>query len=190
MKTGKWIKNRKHDRYLKELYEKEYGFFFNVANRILSNSSDAEDAISDAFIKISNNIEKIISLPCHKRLPYCVIIVKNSSYDIIRKNGKIQSSDKIIEIADQKLASDNIANDDTAEKVFDGIKKKDLGILLKNLDNAEFQLIRLRYFDDLSFKDIGRGLNISEALARKRHERIIKKLRKLTEDKGIKYEEF
>ena len=41
-----------------QIYQKYKGLMFYVANKILHNEHDAEDAIHQAFIKIAENMKK------------------------------------------------------------------------------------------------------------------------------------
>lgn len=43
-----------------KLYYAYRGLMFHVARQVLNNDQDAEDAVSSAFIKIAENIEKIL----------------------------------------------------------------------------------------------------------------------------------
>lgn len=58
---------------------------YNISFQILHSHSDAEEAVSQTFLKIINHIDKISTLPCPKIAPYCVVIVKNESANILRK---------------------------------------------------------------------------------------------------------
>ena len=62
---------------------------------MIRDKHDAEEALSQTFLKIIDNIEKIVSLPCPQVEPYCVIIVKNESINIIRKRKKIVPTEDV-----------------------------------------------------------------------------------------------
>ncbi|MBQ8804648.1 MAG: sigma-70 family RNA polymerase sigma factor [Tyzzerella sp.] len=47
-----------------KLYNEYKGLMFYVANNILHNEQDAEDAVHHAFVKIAENIEKIEETEC------------------------------------------------------------------------------------------------------------------------------
>ena len=59
---------------------------YYTANNILKDSHLAEDAVHNAFLRIINNLEKIEDINSHKTKGLIVIIVKNVSIDIYRKN--------------------------------------------------------------------------------------------------------
>lgn len=65
-----------------EAYERK---MYVVALSMLKNQHDAEDAVYHSFLKIIDNLEKIIALPCQEKDPYIVTIVKNTARDMLKK---------------------------------------------------------------------------------------------------------
>ena len=66
------------------IYETYYGLMYNIANRVLKNPYDAEDAVHQAFVSIAEHIKKISSLPRSELEPYIAVIVEHKAIDIIR----------------------------------------------------------------------------------------------------------
>lgn len=62
---------------------------YNISFNMLKNKFDAEEALAQTFLKIIENIDRISELPCPQIEPYCVIILKNETMNIIRKREKI-----------------------------------------------------------------------------------------------------
>ena len=50
-----------------QIYMEYRSMMFHIANRILTNEQDAEDAVHEAFLKIAENIEKIGQPSVQKR---------------------------------------------------------------------------------------------------------------------------
>lgn len=48
------------------LYERYYGLLLHIANQILRNHHDAEDATQEAFLAVVKNLEKISEVGCPK----------------------------------------------------------------------------------------------------------------------------
>jgi DNA-directed RNA polymerase specialized sigma subunit, sigma24 homolog len=71
-----------------EIYNTYKKQMYYTANNILKDSHLAEDAVHNAFLRIINNLEKIQDINSHKTKGLIVIIVKNASIDIYRKNKK------------------------------------------------------------------------------------------------------
>ena len=166
------INHLEYKTFLENLYRQQYKYFFRISYGILTNTNEAEDAVSEAFYKISQNIERIFKIPCHERLPYCVRVVKNASYDIIRARRELLLDPDALETT---LPSDADVFLEIAEK----LELEKLTQLLNELSSVEFLLIKQRYMEGKSFKEIGEILGTNEAAARKRHQRILEKLRAL-----------
>jgi sigma-70, region 4 subfamily len=56
-----------------------------ISFNIVKSEETAKDAVSAAFVKIMENIEKISDLPCPQMTAFCVTIVKNTSIDVLRQ---------------------------------------------------------------------------------------------------------
>ncbi len=96
------------------------------------------------------------------------------SYDIIRARKEcLLDTDAL----DATLVSDSDVFLTVAEK----LELEDLTQLLTELSSVEFWLIQQRYMEEKSFREIGEILGIREEAARKRHQRILAKLRGLSE---------
>ena len=67
------------------LYETYRGLMFYVANQILQNAQDAEDAVHDAFLSVAEHIKKFSRLERHKTKAFLVTIVENKAIDLYRK---------------------------------------------------------------------------------------------------------
>ena len=59
-----------------QLYHQYRALMFHVANGILHNDRDAEDAVHNAFVSIAENISKIEDPNCPKTKGYIVTIVE------------------------------------------------------------------------------------------------------------------
>ena len=73
---------------LEQVYLRYRGLMFYVANRILNDASDAEDAVHQSFISIAEHIEKISSPVCTKTQSFVVTIVERKAIDIYRRKSK------------------------------------------------------------------------------------------------------
>lgn len=67
-----------------EIYNHYKDMMHQKAMSILHNTALAEEAVQESFLKITKNISKISSPVCSKTAAFIVIIVRNTSYDILR----------------------------------------------------------------------------------------------------------
>ena len=156
---------------------------YNISFQILHSHSDAEEAVSQTFLKIISHIEKISKLPCPEIAPYCVVIVKNESANILRKRKKIIPMDEVQ--TDKSSSNYSELENEWAQN----ISKKDLLFAIEKLSDEEKYLVHLRYANEMSFKEIAALLGVSEETAKKRGYRILKKLRAFYEegDENVQY---
>lgn len=161
---------------------KEYNVkLFNISLSILHSKQDAEDALAQTFLKIMDHIDQIEKIPCHKRLPFCVIMVRHASIDLYRKNQKVIPIDFIESIED-------IATDTTEETFFKNYDEQTLLKAIRGLSSEDRYLLELRLEANLSYKDIGELMNMNEAAARKRFQRALEKLNQLLLSEGYVHE--
>lgn len=153
-----------------KLYNEYKGLMFYVANNILHNEQDAEDAVHHAFVKIAENIEKIEETVCPKTKGYVVTIVENRAIDLYRKKNRHSSVELNEEITGMSVEYSGS----------NGLTK----CILKLPANYR-EMILLKYYHGYSSKEIARMLGISEANAIKLDQRAKKKLLDFCREEGI-----
>ena len=85
------------------LYEQK---MYVIAYSILNNSWQAEDAVSDAFVKIIKNLHKIKDIKSDQTKKFIIRIIQNTAIDLYRKNQK--ESTVFTVVSDEK--KNNIAD--------------------------------------------------------------------------------
>ncbi|MBR5970942.1 MAG: sigma-70 family RNA polymerase sigma factor [Lachnospiraceae bacterium] len=156
---------------IEKIFREEKSFFFRVARGMLASKEDAEDAVSEALLKIVDNLDKISKLPRNKTRAYCITIVKNCAREKLRRDKRLVFSEEPEQYADE-------AGESTEDRYFKTLKATELQTLLSLLSEEEQRLLFLRYEERRSYKDIGGILQCTEDSARMRGFRIIEKLRK------------
>jgi len=71
-----------------ELHDEYSQLMYRIAYGILRDSSLAEDAVQESFIRILKNFDKVIKKKCPQTQKYFVNIVRSISIDIYRKRKK------------------------------------------------------------------------------------------------------
>jgi len=157
-------------KYKKLMLHKAYG--------ILQDYHLAEDAASEAFIRIYKNIHKIGDPADKQCIAFVVTIVKNVSLTMLNKE-KSHTTEEYDE--DQRddfdLEADTISQM-SADYIYSMLDK--LGEEMKGV-------FLLRYAHELSHKEIGRILGISENNVTVRLHRAKKKLAELLKEGGCQY---
>ena len=67
------------------LYNEYKNLMYYTANRILRNSSDAEDVVHQAFLKVIEILDTISSPRCHKTRALLVTITEHKAIDLYRE---------------------------------------------------------------------------------------------------------
>lgn len=128
---------------------------FRVAMNILHNSALAEEAVQDSFLKISKIISDISDPACSKTASLIVIIVRNTSYDCLRKEkpgSKVQFDEAIETTASLKIP-------DITDVMSGGIG--DVMDIIGSMDKIYSDVLKLKYIYGYSNNEISELLNIS-----------------------------
>lgn len=151
---------------------------------IVKNRDLAEDIFQDTFIKVIKSLYSDKYIESGKFVSWVMRIAHNLIIDFYRKSKKLRT----------------IAEDDTEYSLFNTAKfsditneqvlinqqvNKDLKALIKKLPTEQFEIIKLRYYFDMSFKEISErtGVSINTALGRMRYALI--NLRKLMAEQKV-----
>mgnify|MGYP001294943211 FL=1 len=165
------------------LLERHKGKVFAFIMSKVKNRDLTEDIFQDTFIKVINSLQKGKYNEEGKFLPWMMRISHNLVIDYFRKNSKMKS----IRSTDDFNIFDIINNGNRSQEE-EMIRKRvhaDLNMLIKDLPNDQMEVLKMRYFDDMSFKQISKktGVSINTSLGRMRYALI--NLRKLAEHKNI-----
>ncbi|NYB73216.1 RNA polymerase sigma factor [Sedimentibacter hydroxybenzoicus DSM 7310] len=150
------------------LYEAKY---------ILRDEDMAEDAVHEAFIKIIKNISKISTENRNRLRSLLVLIVKQKSIDMIRKNEK-EETDYVENI--EKIQDENEEiHDEVLDKVLSIHGVRHMMGIIAELEDAYKIPLELKLFHEYSNKEIAEILDLSEGHVRIRifraRQQIIKK---------------
>ncbi|WMI65157.1 sigma-70 family RNA polymerase sigma factor [Aestuariibaculum sp. YM273] len=159
--------------------QKIYSFIFSkVYDRDV-----AEDIFQDTFIKVIRTLKRGAYNEEGKFLPWVMRISHNLVIDYFRKNNRMPKFDNTEEFNIFSVLSDKSLN---AESTI--IKKQvenDVRRLVDELPDDQKQVLLMRIYDDLSFKEISdkTGVSINTALGRMRYALI--NLRKIIDKHNI-----
>lgn len=163
---------KKDVHYFGELYEKYFDPIFRFTFKRLGGNEDlAGDLTQQTFIKAMAHIQKYEDrgLPFSSWL-YRIAQNEVSMYFRSLKNSYTVEIDdrKVIHLAQEAINLEYMPEED---------QEKLIG-LLNEMEQEHLDLIELRFFQELSFKEIAEIYNISEANAKMRVYRILEKLNK------------
>jgi len=151
-----------------------------IANSILHDKHLAEDAVSEAFIKIIDNLDKIEEVNSYRTRGFVVIIVRNISLNILKKQKHIELQDDLTSYSeDEDSFLDTITTMEAYDKIVEAISK-----LNKNYSDILYLKLYMKY----SYDDIAKILGISKENARMRFSRARKALKEQLLKEGYFYE--
>ena len=152
------------------LYEEYRGLMYYIANQILQNDQDSEDAVHNAFVTIAENMKNISEPVCPKTKSYIVTIIESRAIDLYRHKQRHPS-----------VSLDDITVGTQVEYVGkDGVAK-----CIAQLPNRYRHVLVLKHQLGFNNREVAKILKISEANAIKLDQRAKARLRALCQEEGI-----
>lgn len=136
---------------------------YSVAFSILSNESDAADAISESIYRAYKNLDTLNNIYSFK--PWLLRIVRNCAVELVRSNKKLLSIDDF-EI-EESSSENEIVTALTLRKAVDQLKQ------------PYREVVVLFYFEDLSIAQISKITGTSVVTAKQQLSRARKMLREM-----------
>jgi RNA polymerase sigma factor (sigma-70 family) len=157
---------------------------FNYIMLMVKNEQLAEDIFQDTFIKVIHSLKEGKYKDNGRFISWVVRIAHNLVIDYFRKvkqMNMLSNDDCVVDLFNSKKMSDkNVEEVIIQEQIRSDIRK-----LIEELPEDQKQVILLRHFGELSFKEIAdqTGVSINTALGRMRYALI--NLRKLIQKHDI-----
>ena len=156
---------------------------FNFINSKINDRDTSEDIFQDTFIKVIRTLKNGLYNEEGKFLPWIMRIAHNLVIDHFRKSNRIPTIENKEEFDIFQFVSDTAPN---AENILieDQILK-DIQKLIQELPDDQKEVLIMRLYRDMSFKEIAENtkVSINTALGRMRY--AIINLRKLIDDHKI-----
>jgi len=158
---------------------KIYGFIYSK----LSDRDIADDIFQDTFIKVIKTLKSNCYNEEGKFLPWVMRISHNLIIDYYRKNKKMPMFRETEDFSIFSIMSDNVPNIES--QLITSQVESDLRKLIEELPEDQKEVLVMRMYQDLSFKEISEltGVSINTALGRMRY--AIMNLRKVIDKHQI-----
>lgn len=155
----------------KKIYDSTMTLLFKVAFRVVNDQEVAEDLVHDSYIKAN---EKEMVFPTINDATYWLIrVVKNAALNYVKRKGREQKAYQKVLYEDHRVQTSGeteLLRDETIEKA-----KAALAQLPENLR----EVLILREYADMNYKEIGKTLGITEGNVKVRVFRAREQLSKL-----------
>ena len=164
-----------------ELHRKKV---FDYVLMMVKDSDIADDIVQETFIKVVRFIDERRYTDNGRFLSWVMRIAHNQVIDYFRQNkheNKITESDAGFDLLGTvKFSNKTIEDDIVADQI-----KEDVRRLIEHLPDEQREVVKMRYYEDLSFKEIAdqTGVSINTALGRMRYALI--NLRKMIKENQL-----
>ena len=152
---------------------------------IVRNRDLAEDIFQESFMKAIVTIKQGRYVDNGKFYSWVTRIAHNLIIDLFRRerNENTVSNEEFADVDlfnDARLCDENVEDELVRSQVFSDVRK-----LIHHLPENQQEVVRMRYYEDLSFKEIAdmTGVSINTALGRMRY--AVLNIRRMAEEKDI-----
>ena len=168
---------------LENLINRHQARVFNFINSKVQDRDTAEDIFQDTFIKVIKTIRNGQYNEEGKFLPWIMRIAHNLVIDFFRKNNRMPKVRNTEEFDIFQFISDNSPN--AEHRMVQDQVVKDLQKLVQDLPDDQKEVLIMRLYRDMSFREIAENTNVSINTALGRMRYAIINLRKLIEQNQI-----
>jgi RNA polymerase sigma factor (sigma-70 family) len=168
---------------LETLINKHQRKLFSYILLIVKDKHLAEDIFQDTFIKIINTLRAGAYNEEGKFLPWAMRIAHNLIIDFFRKSKRMpfrENSEEYDLFDTLKVYDETIEDKIIIAQIHDDVKK-----LIEHLPEEQKEVLKMRHYEEMSFKEIAQqtDVSINTALGRMRYALI--NLRKLIDEHNI-----
>ena len=165
------------------LVERHKQKIFTSILLLIKNQALAEDIFQDTFIKVIKTLKSGNYKEEGKFLPWVLRIAQNLVIDHFRKNKRmpmVRDTDEYSITESLRLTDDNIEDRMVHDQILSDVRE-----LIEELPPNQKEVVMMRHYAGMSFKDIAEstGVSINTSLGRMRYALI--NLRKLIEEKNL-----
>jgi len=172
------LSDKKNDCKATQIWTEYHGLMIYTARKIL-NESAVDDAVSESFIKIIRNLDKILEISSYQTKSYIVNIVRNTSLDILRKSKRNE-----VENLDDMAETISDVNVDVLGSLVSKEGHEAIKSAIKSLPDQLKDVVFLSLVHGHNHSEIAELLNITEAASKMRLHRAKSEIKKRLEGAG------
>jgi RNA polymerase sigma-70 factor (ECF subfamily) len=136
----------------------------------------AEDAVSEAYIRIYYNLNKIEGVNSPLSIAFMTTIVKNCALTLLRKNSS--------EIVEEEVLEEAADSFDLEAEVLNGVSAEEVYAMLGTLEEQLRDIFILKYAYDLSHSEIAAHTGLTENNVTVKLHRTKKRLKELLSERA------
>ena len=154
--------NPEEEKKFTQIYNKYYKYVYGITSKFFENNMDKEDATYTSLLKIAFNMSKIKDINSKETKGFIAVITRNTCITLINKKNKI----KEVYMENLNEIPDNI--DEFEKHENEGQLLTTYKSCLKQLTKNQYDILYLRYVNELSLKEIASVLDIKENAVKQR----------------------
>ena len=155
-------------------YNRTFKTAYAVAMKYLHDHNLAEDVCSEAYLSIAKNFRRIRKFSSHEMDSYLVITIRNTSFNMLKKEKKYRES---ADIDEMEISLDN--------DILENMNYKMLVDCIEKLKQTDRDILYLRVTLGLDYKQIASSFGITEEAARQRFRHAKSSLAVILEKEGF-----
>ncbi|MDR1358616.1 MAG: sigma-70 family RNA polymerase sigma factor [Coriobacteriales bacterium] len=166
------------------LYRRYKNLLYYKAWEILRDPMDAEDAVSEAFIRVYRNLDKVDDPNSPRTAAFLGTIVRNVALTMVKK--RAAAPVPVPMSVDEDWGGDEPADPfDLEAAIIDKISTEEIYQIVNRLDEESRTIFVLKYAYDLSHREIAAQLGMTENNVTVRLHRTRKKLARMIHEAAL-----
>ena len=162
---------RQDHRYFGALYERYFEQMYRfIFKRLGGDEEMAGDLVQQTFIKAMANLEKYED----RGFPFSAWLYRIAQNEV-NMYFRAQKKHYFVEISDRQLGG--LFAETMGEQRFSQEDMEQLVTIINNLEETQLDIIELRFFQEMSFREIADIYSITEANAKMRLYRLLEKIK-------------
>ena len=158
------IENATDRKFMENLYLEHRRLMYAIAYKIVRNNDDVEDVINSACESLIKKISLIRSLDCCSLRSYVVSTVRNTAINSVVKRNRQHWY--VLDDGEELL---NVIPDEKSDIDRDLLHEADIRAMeqaLLRLPEQERDLLRMKYYDELTDQEIAQTIGVNESSVR------------------------
>ena len=164
--------------FVEQLYLENYGAMYRKARSILKSHADAEDAVEAAMLRILDHIPTLRKCNAASQRSYLIACARNAAIDRLRRDSRFDRfgdvQERLSVLPDEAPPTDALLI--RSEQI------QAIAAALKRLEPGMRELLRMKYFDEMSDAEIAQLLGVNRDSLRSRVNRARRKLGALLQE--------
>ena len=159
------IENDSDRAFMEDLYRRYYSLMYRKALAVTHSPTDAEDAVEAAILKLIDRIDLLRACKALSLRSYLLSCVKNAAIDKLRRdNNQFKHRYTFDDVQDKLDAVPDGAEVDAG--LLHAAQVDAVATALARLPDRERELLRMKYYEELSDREIAEILGLSPSSIR------------------------